>query len=855
MIDDEADLANIADALEEDVQAAAKFRPKPRAKSRKPSMASRSQLPNPRVEKPDEKVEASNQDNLSQEITPSTLPASEITGAAAAASEGGFGTLSDDVSTVSAVGRVSPSEDRSHDLSEVHTHQGNLVVSDSQASSSHLGGKTIDDLADFEGLCDSNAEQERVAKFKPKNQLKLSKAASKSRKVDQKAVASTIDVASQSKDTNQARTDQEPVHTSDSQTSLGTSNSVVDNLADQESILEEPVQEETVAKIVSESRDVVSQDARIDSPDEVLTSDIHPKPRDQEAIAVPDSWPPQDDTNIDLDSQEELINHHIDDTQQIVEEPSARSPAPPIMPRPLPRHTAAGCAIGSPDPAQLAPAAGLPQADPPATELADRHHHEASSSRFPPTTSSSSSRPPRFLAEATAKFQPNVKRKKGKGKSVTFILPNASDGVAPADTSSEWSNINHYCNDLGADESLNNLLEQTAQKECTNRESQYHEGGPSDHAVEKQPDLSMNLRSRKKVLKVGMSEHTTDNNFDEDYVEPLAAEQDNDSGEEYIAGGKLKVRRKSRAKDTNKEPLRGSKRTSKDSTVEESQQQKLQKEKGEVTPRGRKRASKDTLAEQPAKKLAHRIRQKRTKEFRTLLEKPDHEIDRMKLSVTHLRLLQEARERIKSKTIPSGPSYSNQSSQFGDTDDFDPFGEYDNGRTENHMFENTKLNYHSYMNKQTRAKWSKTDTDLFYQGLQQFGSDFAMIQQLFPDKTRDQVRQKFKTEEKKHPMQVHDAILHRSRDNSYLKQVIKNLNIEDLPIGINKSTHKQEDTSNEVNPGNENMLDDIIDGEEENDPNWSDKGQGTQVGSEVEEAGEPVSSAKADPDLDVFDWY
>ncbi|KQK17543.1 uncharacterized protein LOC104581510 isoform X3 [Brachypodium distachyon] len=792
MIDDEADLANIADALEEDVQAAAKFRPKPRAKSRKPSMASRSQLPNPRVEKPDEKVEASNQDNLSQEITPSTLPASEITGAAAAASEGGFGTLSDDVSTVSAVGRVSPSEDRSHDLSEVHTHQGNLVVSDSQASSSHLGGKTIDDLADFEGLCDSNAEQERVAKFKPKNQLKLSKAASKSRKVDQKAVASTIDVASQSKDTNQARTDQEPVHTSDSQTSLGTSNSVVDNLADQESILEEPVQEETVAKIVSESRDVVSQDARIDSPDEVLTSDIHPKPRDQEAIAVPDSWPPQDDTNIDLDSQEELINHHIDDTQQIVEEPSA---------------------------------------------------------------------------EATAKFQPNVKRKKGKGKSVTFILPNASDGVAPADTSSEWSNINHYCNDLGADESLNNLLEQTAQKhslaerqhsndqECTNRESQYHEGGPSDHAVEKQPDLSMNLRSRKKVLKVGMSEHTTDNNFDEDYVEPLAAEQDNDSGEEYIAGGKLKVRRKSRAKDTNKEPLRGSKRTSKDSTVEESQQQKLQKEKGEVTPRGRKRASKDTLAEQPAKKLAHRIRQKRTKEFRTLLEKPDHEIDRMKLSVTHLRLLQEARERIKSKTIPSGPSYSNQSSQFGDTDDFDPFGEYDNGRTENHMFENTKLNYHSYMNKQTRAKWSKTDTDLFYQGLQQFGSDFAMIQQLFPDKTRDQVRQKFKTEEKKHPMQVHDAILHRSRDNSYLKQVIKNLNIEDLPIGINKSTHKQEDTSNEVNPGNENMLDDIIDGEEENDPNWSDKGQGTQVGSEVEEAGEPVSSAKADPDLDVFDWY
>jgi hypothetical protein len=33
-------------------------------------------------------------------------------------------------------------------------------------------------------------------------------------------------------------------------------------------------------------------------------------------------------------------------------------------------------------------------------------------------------------------------------------------------------------------------------------------------------------------------------------------------------------------------------------------------------------------------------------EVQTLLAKPDHEIDRMKLSVMHLRLLQEARERI-----------------------------------------------------------------------------------------------------------------------------------------------------------------------------------------------------------------
>jgi transcription factor TFIIIB component B'' len=56
-----------------------------------------------------------------------------------------------------------------------------------------------------------------------------------------------------------------------------------------------------------------------------------------------------------------------------------------------------------------------------------------------------------------------------------------------------------------------------------------------------------------------------------------------------------------------------------------------------------------------------------------------------------------------------------------------------------------------------------TFSSILIQGLQQFGSDFAMIQQLFPDKSRDQVQQKFKTEEKKHPKQVHDAIIHRSR--------------------------------------------------------------------------------------------
>ncbi|RWV79656.1 hypothetical protein GW17_00059181, partial [Ensete ventricosum] len=51
-----------------------------------------------------------------------------------------------------------------------------------------------------------------------------------------------------------------------------------------------------------------------------------------------------------------------------------------------------------------------------------------------------------------------------------------------------------------------------------------------------------------------------------------------------------------------------------------------------------------------------------------------------------------------------------------------------------------------------------------------FGSDFAMIQQLFPNRTRHQVKLKFKIEERKHPLQVHDALLRPSKDVLLWKQ-------------------------------------------------------------------------------------
>ncbi|KAK8456103.1 hypothetical protein SEVIR_4G277800v4 [Setaria viridis] len=288
---------------------------------------------------------------------------------------------------------------------------------------------------------------------------------------------------------------------------------------------------------------------------------------------------------------------------------------------------------------------------------------------------------------------------------------------------------------------------------------------------------TMKLRCREKLQKVGTPKHTGVDCFDEACVEHSLVEEDNDSGEDYIAGVKKKFTKKPRA------------------GVEEPQQQEVQKDKSQVSSGGWNTTLKDALVQKPEKKLTHRIHQKRMKEVKTLLETPREEIDPMKLSAAHLRLLQEARERVNAKELPSVPSSNTSRFQLEDMDDLDYIHEearnFDNDKTENHIQNVTKLNYNSYMNIQTRAKWSKSDTDLFYQGLQQFGSDFAMIQQLLPAKTRHQVRAKFKNEEKKNPLQVHDAISHRSGDYLYFKKVIEQLNIEDELPEIN-STHREE---------------------------------------------------------------
>ncbi|KAL6706701.1 hypothetical protein ACN47E_005243 [Coniothyrium glycines] len=59
-------------------------------------------------------------------------------------------------------------------------------------------------------------------------------------------------------------------------------------------------------------------------------------------------------------------------------------------------------------------------------------------------------------------------------------------------------------------------------------------------------------------------------------------------------------------------------------------------------------------------------------------------------------------------------------------------------------------------------RWTIDSTDLFYQGLKSFGTDFQMISQMFPGSTRRSIKTKFTREEREHPQRVKEALHGRS---------------------------------------------------------------------------------------------
>ncbi|XP_057497984.1 uncharacterized protein LOC130782616 isoform X3 [Actinidia eriantha] len=184
----------------------------------------------------------------------------------------------------------------------------------------------------------------------------------------------------------------------------------------------------------------------------------------------------------------------------------------------------------------------------------------------------------------------------------------------------------------------------------------------------------------------------------------------------------------------------------------------------------------DHAGKEPLKKFSHSTRRKRRQDIdKVLLEANWDDIVRQKLPIRDIILLAEYKERMPSKgretsEVPlTNQSAYNPSEQGGSNNDLT-----------NPMVEEsfTCTNYQSYMNKTPRSRWSKQDTELFYEAVRQFGSDISMIQQLFPGRTRtqrSQIKLKYKKEERQHHLRLHEALTTRAKDHSHFQRVIHHL--------------------------------------------------------------------------------
>lgn len=71
------------------------------------------------------------------------------------------------------------------------------------------------------------------------------------------------------------------------------------------------------------------------------------------------------------------------------------------------------------------------------------------------------------------------------------------------------------------------------------------------------------------------------------------------------------------------------------------------------------------------------------------------------------------------------------------------------------------INSASFSLRERAERWDVQETEEFYNAISMWGTDFNLIAQMMPGRTRRQVRSKFKLEERKNPAKIHLAILRK----------------------------------------------------------------------------------------------
>jgi hypothetical protein len=105
----------------------------------------------------------------------------------------------------------------------------------------------------------------------------------------------------------------------------------------------------------------------------------------------------------------------------------------------------------------------------------------------------------------------------------------------------------------------------------------------------------------------------------------------------------------------------------------------------------------------------------------------------------------------------------------------------------------TKLNSATYANYTKAEKWTKEDTEFFFQALRQFGTDFSLIQRLFPGRSRRQIKKKYLVEDKINPARVEAAIRNLNPDVALYKNLIEVLKAPEGAGRRRRRTERRED--------------------------------------------------------------
>ncbi|KAK4051399.1 hypothetical protein OIV83_002883 [Microbotryomycetes sp. JL201] len=120
------------------------------------------------------------------------------------------------------------------------------------------------------------------------------------------------------------------------------------------------------------------------------------------------------------------------------------------------------------------------------------------------------------------------------------------------------------------------------------------------------------------------------------------------------------------------------------------------------------------------------------------------------------------------------------------------------------------VNYSTHSRHARPNKWTAEETELFYEGVRQFGTDFEMIAGLFPDRDRAQIKKKWTKEDKMYPQKITAAFNGKKAINldEYSKRTGYELSgpVPEDPMDEINARRAAEETNRPANIGGERSV-------------------------------------------------